>query len=75
MIELAVQVQDLTNSKSEIKFEPLPEDDPRQRQPDITLAREKLGWEPKVPLREGLEKSIGYFSDLLKTDIIKDAGQ
>jgi UDP-glucuronate decarboxylase len=75
MIELAEQVQDLTNSKSEIKFEPLPEDDPRQRQPDITLAREKLGWEPKVPLREGLEKSIGYFSDLLKTDIIKDAGQ
>jgi UDP-glucuronate decarboxylase len=75
MIELAEQVKEITNSKSDIKFEPLPEDDPRQRQPDITLAREKLGWEPKVPLREGLEKTVGYFSDLLKADIIKDAGQ
>ncbi len=71
MIELVEQVKDLTNSTSEIKFEPLPEDDPRQRQPDITLAKEKLGWEPKVPLREGLEKTIAYFSDLLKEDIIK----
>ena len=75
MIELAEQVKEITNSKSDIKFEPLPEDDPRQRQPDITLAREKLGWDPKVPLREGLEKTVGYFSDLLKADIIKDAGQ
>jgi UDP-glucuronate decarboxylase len=71
MIELAEQVKDLTGSKSEIKFEPLPEDDPRQRQPDITLAKEKLGWEPKVPLRQGLEKTIAYFSELLKADIIK----
>jgi UDP-glucuronate decarboxylase len=71
MIELAEQVKELTNSKSEIKYEPLPEDDPRQRQPDITLAKEKLDWEPKVPLREGLEKTIVYFSDLLKEDIIK----
>jgi UDP-glucuronate decarboxylase len=74
MIELVEQVKDLTGSKSEIKLEPLPEDDPRQRQPDITLAKEKLGWEPKVPLRQGLEKTIAYFSDLLKADIIKDAG-
>lgn len=71
MIELAEQVKELTNSKSEIIFEPLPEDDPRQRQPDITLAKNKLGWEPKVPLREGLEKTIAYFSDLLKTDMVK----
>jgi nucleoside-diphosphate-sugar epimerase len=70
MIELAEQVKEITNSKSEIKFEPLPEDDPRQRQPDITLAREKLGWDPKVPLREGLEQTVGYFSELLKADII-----
>jgi UDP-glucuronate decarboxylase len=75
MIELAEQVKEITNSKSEIKFEPLPEDDPRQRQPDITLAREKLGWDPKVPLREGLEQTVGYFSELLKADIIKDAGE
>jgi UDP-glucuronate decarboxylase len=68
MLELAEQVKDLTNSKAEIKFEPLPEDDPKQRQPDITLAKGKLGWEPKVPLREGLEKTITYFSDLLKAD-------
>ena len=71
MIELADQVKELTNSKSEIIYEPLPEDDPRQRQPDITLAKDKLGWEPKVPLREGLEKTIAYFSDLLKTDMVK----
>ena len=71
MIELAEQVKELTNSKSEIIYEPLPEDDPRQRQPDITLAKNKLGWEPKVPLREGLEKTITYFSDLLKTDMVK----
>jgi len=75
MIELTEQVKDLTNSKSEIIYEPLPEDDPRQRQPDITLAKDKLGWEPKVPLREGLEKTIAYFSELLKADIIKGASK
>jgi UDP-glucuronate decarboxylase len=75
MIELAEQVKELTNSKSEIKYEPLPEDDPKQRQPDITLAKDKLGWEPKVPLREGLEKSIVYFSELLKADIAKDVSE
>ena len=75
MIELTEHVKDLTNSKSEIIYEPLPEDDPRQRQPDITLAKDKLGWEPKVPLREGLEKTIAYFSDLLKADIIKGASK
>jgi UDP-glucuronate decarboxylase len=71
MIELADQVKELTNSKSEIKFETLPEDDPKQRQPDITLAKEKLGWEPKVPLRQGLEKTIQYFADLLQEEIIR----
>jgi UDP-glucuronate decarboxylase len=70
MIELAEQVKELTNSKSEINYEPLPEDDPRQRQPDITLAKDKLDWEPKVPLREGLEKTITYFSDLLNSNNI-----
>ncbi len=72
MLELAEQVKELTNSKSAIKHEPLPEDDPRQRQPDIKLARDILGWEPKVQLRQGLEKTIIYFSDLLKADIIKE---
>ena len=66
MIELAENVIDLTGSTSKLVFEPLPSDDPRQRQPDITLAKEKLGWEPTVPLREGLAKTIEYFDTLLK---------
>jgi len=49
-------------------FRPLPVDDPMQRCPDITLAREKLGWEPKVPLDEGLKKTIAYFDGLLKSN-------
>ncbi len=71
MLELAEQVKELTNSKAEIQFKPLPEDDPRQRQPDITLARKKLGWEPTVPLRQGLEKTIAYFAELLQSKTIR----
>jgi UDP-glucuronate decarboxylase len=66
MKELAEQVIDLTGSRSRIVHKPLPSDDPRQRQPDIALAREKLGWSPKVPLREGLKETIAYFDALLK---------
>ncbi|RKX36633.1 MAG: SDR family NAD-dependent epimerase/dehydratase [Verrucomicrobia bacterium] len=66
MIELAENVIELTGSKSKLVFEPLPADDPKQRKPDITLAREKLGWEPTVPLREGLKMTIEYFAGLLK---------
>jgi UDP-glucuronate decarboxylase len=66
MIELAENVIELTNSSSKLIFEDLPPDDPKQRKPDITLAQEKLGWEPKVQLREGLAKTIEYFDDLLK---------
>jgi UDP-glucuronate decarboxylase len=66
MLELAENVIELTNSSSKLIFEPLPADDPKQRQPDITLAKEKLGWEPTVPLREGLAKTIEYFDVLLK---------
>ncbi len=66
MIELAENVIELTGSKSKLVFEELPADDPRQRKPDITLAKEKLGWEPTVPLREGLQKTITYFDNLLK---------
>ena len=61
---LAEQVLRLTNSKSNLIFKPLPEDDPRQRQPDISLARQLLDWEPKVELEEGLKKTIGYFDSL-----------
>nr|WP_321410799.1 UDP-glucuronic acid decarboxylase family protein [uncultured Carboxylicivirga sp.] len=67
MIELANTVLDLTNSKSKLTFEPLPDDDPTQRQPDITLAQKELnGWEPKIQLSEGLTKTIEYFDGLLK---------
>ncbi len=64
MIELAQQVLKLTGSRSRIIHMPLPQDDPKQRQPDITLARAKLGWEPKVPLAEGLARTIEYFRQL-----------
>ncbi|MDR2054978.1 MAG: SDR family oxidoreductase [Desulfovibrio sp.] len=63
--ELAEQVLDLTGSRSIIIHKPLPHDDPKQRRPDISLAREKLGWEPAVPLREGLERTIAYFEKQL----------
>jgi UDP-glucuronate decarboxylase len=54
-------VKELTGSKSEIVFKPLPQDDPVRRRPDITLAKAKLGWEPTVPLRDGLIRTIDYF--------------
>ena len=65
MLELAQMVIELTGSSSKLEFKPLPLDDPKQRKPVITKARETLGWEPKVPLREGLGKTIHYFDDLL----------
>lgn len=66
MLELAEMVVEITNSKSEITFRTLPQDDPKQRQPDITLAREKFGWSPKVPLKEGLHRTVAYFDALLR---------
>ena len=63
MLELAELVKEVTGSSSEIAFEPLPVDDPSQRRPDITLARERLGWEPEVSLRDGLERTAAYFRD------------
>jgi UDP-glucuronate decarboxylase len=65
ILELAEAVIGLTGSRSTIVFHPLPADDPRQRQPDITLARSKLGWEPRVGLKEGLARTIDYFDTLL----------
>ncbi len=61
ILDLAEIVIRMTGSKSQIVFRPLPQDDPIQRQPDITLAREKLGWAPSTPLNEGMEKTIAYF--------------
>jgi len=65
ILELAEKVLELTGSKSKLVFKPLPEDDPLQRQPDITLAKKELGWEPKIPLEKGLVKTITYFDQLL----------
>jgi UDP-glucuronate decarboxylase len=66
MLELAQLVIDLSNSKSSLEFRPLPQDDPKQRKPQIDKAKETLGWAPKIPLREGLIKTIDYFDALLK---------
>lgn len=65
MIELAELVLKLTGSKSRMLFKPLPSDDPKQRQPDISLAREKIGWTPTVALEDGLKKTIAYFKETL----------
>ena len=61
MLELARMVRDLCGSRSEIVFEPLPVDDPRRRRPDIGVARELLGWEPRVPLEQGLNRTIAWW--------------
>ena len=71
--ELAEMVLRLTGSRSTIVFRPLPADDPRQRQPDITLARSRLGWEPKVPIEEGLRRTIAYFRELLQEEEVGPA--
>lgn len=66
ILELAEQIIDLTNSKSQIIFNPLPQDDPVQRRPDIQLAQEVLNWNPGVNLEDGLKRTIPYFDNLLK---------
>lgn len=66
MLELAEEVIRLTGTKSRIVYKPLPSDDPRQRKPDISLAREKLGWEPTIPLAEGLPRTIEYFKKVFE---------
>ena len=63
--ELAEKTLKMVGSKSKLINEPLPEDDPRQRQPDISLAKEKLGWEPVIKLDEGLSKTIEYFKSVV----------
>ena len=65
MLELAEKVIQLTDSKSRVIHQPLPSDDPKQRQPDISLAKDKLHWEPKVSLEDGLKETIGYFRKTL----------
>ena len=69
ILELARMVVEITGSRSEIVRKPLPGDDPKQRQPDIARAREKLGWEPKVPVQDGLTRTVAYFRELLAEEI------
>ncbi|MBI2421500.1 MAG: SDR family oxidoreductase [Candidatus Hydrogenedentes bacterium] len=66
ILELAEAIIQITGSKSKIERKPLPQNDPTRRKPDISLAKEKLGWEPSVPLHEGLKPTIAYFDGLLK---------
>lgn len=68
ILELAQEIIDQTGTRSEIVFKPLPADDPRQRRPDITLAKEKLGWEPRIALKEGLQPTIAYFRQVLQAE-------
>ncbi|RDD62274.1 SDR family NAD-dependent epimerase/dehydratase [Ferruginivarius sediminum] len=70
MLELARKVIALTGSKSELTFKPLPADDPKRRCPDITKAKTHLGWEPRVPLDQGLAKTVEYFEFLLRKGVI-----
>jgi len=65
MQELAELIIQLVGGKSKLSFHPLPVDDPKQRQPDISLAREEIGWEPKVALKEGLQETINYFKKII----------
>jgi dTDP-glucose 4,6-dehydratase len=75
MRQLAELVVELTGSKSELVTRPLPADDPKQRQPDIAKARSQLGWEPKIPLREGLRRTIEYFRPLIGSPRMKARAQ
>jgi len=65
ILKLAEKIKELVNSESKIVFKPLPEDDPVRRRPDIALAREKLDWQPSMPLEQGLKKTISYFEKVL----------
>jgi UDP-glucuronate decarboxylase len=71
MLELAGTIIEMTSSRSRIVHRPLPENDPRQRRPDISRAQELLSWKPRTPLKEGLVRTIAYFEDLLKQEGVR----
>jgi UDP-glucuronate decarboxylase len=73
ILQLATQVIELTGSRSRIAHRPKPEDDPRQRRPDISKAQDVLGWSPRTPLREGLTRTVAYFEELLRDSGIRAA--
>jgi dTDP-glucose 4,6-dehydratase len=64
ILEFAERIQRITGTESRLEFKPLPQDDPKRRQPNITKAKKLLGWEPKVALEEGLKETIAYFQSL-----------
>lgn len=66
LLEFAKEIQELTGSKSKIVFKPLPKDDPKQRRPDITRAKQILGWEPRISRKEGLKRTLEYFKKMIK---------
>ena len=70
MLECAKEVLEVTGSKSQVVHKPLPQDDPTRRRPDISKAKALLGWEPKIKLREGLERSLAYFQACVG-DVVK----
>jgi len=71
ILELASQVIELVGSRSRIVHQPLPQDDPRQRRPDISKAQDVLGWSPRAPLKEGLTRTIAYFEELLRDQSVR----
>ena len=71
ILELATTVIEMTGARSRIAHKPLPENDPRQRQPDISLAKQLLSWQPRTPLREGLTRTIAYFEGLLRDNAVR----
>ncbi len=73
ILQLAKTIQDMVNPDVALKFEPLPQDDPRRRKPDITLAQELLDWEPTVPLQEGLSRTIADFRQRLGSEVVASA--
>ena len=68
ILQFAERIRDLVDPSLPIEFRPLPVDDPKVRQPDITLARTRLGWQPRVPLEVGLARTVAYFKDVLQRD-------
>jgi len=71
MLQLAETIIEMVGSRSRIVHRPLPENDPRQRRPDISRAQELLSWAPRTPLKEGLAKTIAYFENLLRQDGVR----
>ena len=73
ILQLATMIVDMTGSRSRIVHRPLPENDPRQRRPDISRAQELLSWQPRTPLKEGLIRTIAYFEKLLSDNNVRDS--